>query len=513
MMLLTLLTAALLSQSPGTQPGAEPLPRRYALLVGANQGLTADTPLRFADSDARRVFTLFRDAGGLGTQDAQLVLDADAGRVRAALEVLRARMAREAGPADQLLVYVSSHADGDSLHLSGSQLPVKELVRFMEEAPVGVAVMFIDSCRSGAATRVKGLQPVEERLVQWSAPAIQGRVIVTSSSADELSQEADDLQGSYFTHHLLAGLRGAGDVTRDGRVTLQEAYTYAYGRTVESTLLTRAGTQHPAFLFDLKGQGELVLTAPVSASSRLVITVPEPGEWVVATEEGGMVLGVFSKGTGPVMLAVPPGGYRLRVRRDTSWLETRITVPERGVATVDGPLLRQGTLVARREKGEAPPDWRGGVSLGGSVATRTARGLGAALGVQGLVVLRTPVVPGVVDALSVTAARRSSDSDALASFRQTEWELRLGLGHHFKGKEGTIVFGPEVGGLLVLQSEDGKSWSGFAPYGGVGLSAWLSLEVVSVVVTGAAGFAAFPDASGTRFAPRLGASAGLGWIF
>jgi hypothetical protein len=508
MMLVTLLAAALLSQTP---KAAEPLPRRYALLVGANQGLAADEPLRFADSDARRMFTLFRDAGGLLPDDAQLIVGADAGRVRAALDVLRARMGREAGPTDQLLVYVSSHADGDSLHLSGSQLPVKELVRFLEESPVGVAVMFIDSCRSGRATRVKGLQPVEERLVQWSAPAIQGRVIVTSSSADELSQESDDIQGSFFTHHLLAGLRGAGDVSRDGRVTLQEAYTYAYGRTVESTLLTRAGSQHPAFLFDLKGQGELVLTAPVSASSQLIITVPEPGEWVVASEEGSVVLGVFSKGNGPVMLAVPPGGYRLRVRRDESWLETRVTVPVRGVATVDAPLLRKGTLVAMREKG--PGRWRGSLALAGTLTNGSSSHFSSALGAQALALLRGPSESGFFNAFSVTGAWRTSDSKTWKGFRQREWELRLGLGHRFHGEEGALVFGPEAGVLFLEQQGAGLSESGLALHGGVGASGWLNTGRVAVVLSGSLGVAGIPEEAGTRLAVRFGGGAGLGWHF
>ncbi|MCY1023423.1 caspase family protein [Pyxidicoccus sp. MSG2] len=509
MMLVTLLTAVLLSQAPEQ---AEPLPRRYALLVGANEGLGADEPLRFADADARRVMTVFRDAGGLVADDAQLVVGANAERVKAALGVLRERMAREAGPADQLLVYVSSHADGDSLHLSGTQLPVKELVQFMEQAPVGVAVMFIDSCRSGRATRVKGLQPVEERLVHWSAPALQGRVIVTSSSADELSQESDDIQGSFFTHHLLAGLRGAGDVSRDGRVTLQEAYAYAYGRTVESTLLTRAGSQHPAFLFDLKGQGELVLTAPVSASSRLIITVPEPGEWVVASEEGGVVMGIFSKGSGPVMLAVPPGGYRLRVRREASWLETRVTVPAQGVATVDASVLRQGTLIAMRDKG-AGDTWRGGVHVGPVLANGTGRNFSEALGAQVLAVLRGPSESGFFNAFSATAVWRMGDSIQDASLRQREYELRLGLGHRISNPSAVLVFGPEAGAVLIDQQGGGISKSGLAPYGGVGASAWVGPGRLTFVATGALGVAAIPEAAGTRLTTRFAGGAGLGWRF
>ncbi|QDE71558.1 peptidase [Myxococcus xanthus] len=508
MMLLSLLTAALLSQAPA---GEAPPPRRYALLIGANRGLASDEPLRFADADARRMFTLFRDAGGLHPEDAQVVLGADANRVKAALGTLRERMARDATPGDQLLVYVSSHADGEALHLSGTRLPVKDLVAFMEASPVSVAVMFIDSCRSGAATRIKGLEPVEERLVQWSAPAIKGRVIVTSSSADEASQEADDLQGSFFTHHLLAGLRGAGDLNRDGRVTLQESYAYAYGRTVESTLLTRAGTQHPNFHFDLKGQGELVLTEPVLAPSRLLITVPEPGEWVVASEQDGVVMGVFSKGSGPVMLALPPGSYRLRSRRDASWLELRVAVPEKGHVLVDEPLLRKGALVVMKEKGSS--GWRGAVHLGGSFATRTASHFGPGMGGQLQALFNVPLRPGLLDVAWGTAAGRASTSVMSRGLRQTEWSLRLGTGRRFHGRWGALVLGPELGALFVLQDESGASRSGTAPYGGVSASVWIGVERMSLVVTGSVGGAVMPLPQGAELTPLASAGVGLGWNF
>jgi uncharacterized caspase-like protein len=55
-----------------------------------------------------------------------------------------------------------------------------------------------------------------------------GEVVITSSSADELSQESDEVGGSYFTHYLLSGLRGAADTSGDGEVTLDEAYRYVY---------------------------------------------------------------------------------------------------------------------------------------------------------------------------------------------------------------------------------------------------------------------------------------------
>ncbi len=85
-------------------------------------------------------------------------------------------------------------------------------------------------------------------------------VILTSSASDEDSQESDAIGGSYFSHHLASGLLGGADRSGDGRVTLFEAYAYAYDRTVADTAESAAGAQHPTFSYDLAGNGDLVLT-------------------------------------------------------------------------------------------------------------------------------------------------------------------------------------------------------------------------------------------------------------
>ena len=47
-------------------------------------------------------------------------------------------------------------------------------------------------------------------------------------------RESGDIEGSYFTHHMLSALRGAGDRDGNGVVTLAEAYQYAYAHTLGS---------------------------------------------------------------------------------------------------------------------------------------------------------------------------------------------------------------------------------------------------------------------------------------
>src|SRR5262249_15794592 len=92
---------------------------------------------------------------------------------------------------------------------------------------------------------------------------------MASSSAQELSQESDKLKGSYFTHLLLTALRGAADADGDGRVSLDEAYHYAYRRTLAATARTQVGSQHVTLEMDLAGQGDVPVTYPAQARSHL----------------------------------------------------------------------------------------------------------------------------------------------------------------------------------------------------------------------------------------------------
>src|SRR4051812_37133854 len=71
-------------------------------------------------------------------------------------------------------------------------------------------ILAVDSCRSGALTRVKGGRPpfdirIDEHLSE------QGLVLLTSSAADEDAQESDALRGSFFMHHFVSALLGAAD--------------------------------------------------------------------------------------------------------------------------------------------------------------------------------------------------------------------------------------------------------------------------------------------------------------
>ncbi|MBI3030032.1 MAG: hypothetical protein HYY64_11010, partial [Candidatus Rokubacteria bacterium] len=118
-------------------------------------------------------------------------------------------------------------------------------------------VAFLDSCYSGAAggrtfaskkTRAVNVDDLFlERLTRS-----KGRAIVTASRPAEVSIELPELGHGIFTYYLVQALKGAGDLNRDGIVTLQELYEYV---EQEVTKKSRAvgGNQHPVMKGELEG--------------------------------------------------------------------------------------------------------------------------------------------------------------------------------------------------------------------------------------------------------------------
>lgn len=319
----TLLAATVaLAALPGAASAAPnaPVPDAgaFALVVGSNAGGSGQTRLRYAERDARRVADLLGDLGGLPQDHIQLALHPTRAELYASLDALTARAVTAArdGAEVRIFFYYSGHARSTGLNLGDQEVPLAEL----RERLVGVAgaltVIVLDACQSGAFSRVKGAEPAADfsynSLARLSATGV---AVLASSSASELSQESDRLASSYFTHHLLVGLRGAGDSSGDGKVSLDEAYRYAYHQTLVATTATAVGAQHVSLEVDLVGKGEVALTFPTRADAQLELGGALAGEVLVEHRGAGAVVGELHKARGAaVRLGLPSGGYRVLVR-------------------------------------------------------------------------------------------------------------------------------------------------------------------------------------------------------
>ena len=63
-----------------------------------------------------------------------------------------------------------------------------------------------------------------ESEMDTSAVSLPMRRTKSLSTSSDASQESDEIGGSYFTHYLVSGMRGAADANGDQLVTLAEVY-------------------------------------------------------------------------------------------------------------------------------------------------------------------------------------------------------------------------------------------------------------------------------------------------
>jgi hypothetical protein len=294
--------------------------RRFALVAGNNDGGPDTRPLLYATEDAKKMHAVLTGLGGVRGDDAVLLLGRSADDFATALSGLEVRIAAagKQGVRTILLVYYSGHAKDGALRLGGSRLPIDGLrQRLASQSAADVRIGILDACRSGVVNRLKGARkgPAFE-IAADGMHDTQGLVLLTSSSADEDSQESDSLAGSYFSHHFASGLRGGADRSGDRLVTLSEAYEYAYTRTVAETADTAAGAQHPTFGYDLKGNGNLVLAELALGREGLYVPAAAPGGvyYFIDSSRGVISAEVVKSPNADRVVALAPGRYRIKRR-------------------------------------------------------------------------------------------------------------------------------------------------------------------------------------------------------
>jgi hypothetical protein len=317
--------------------------RRLAVLVAHHDGGAGRARLQHARDDARAIRDVLVDVGGVEPGDVRLLVDEDRAALEEALAVAAddAARARARGERAEVVVYYSGHSDEDGLLLGEERLPWEALRDRVERIEADVRLVVLDSCASGTLVRNKGGRR-RPPLVVDERTAVRGQAYLTSSAADEASQESARLGGSYFTHALVSGLRGAADVSGDGRVTLDEAYRYAFHETLATTTTTTGGVQHATREVQLSGAGELVLTDLREAAGRLVLGPDVDGRVFVRvgdhTGDRAVVAEVGKRAGAPLTLAVPRGTFDVVVVRDRTAASARVVVAA-DVATVHRAAL------------------------------------------------------------------------------------------------------------------------------------------------------------------------------
>jgi hypothetical protein len=327
--------------------------QRFALVIGANNGGPRREKLRYAISDARAMLQVLETLGGVSPDDSRLLVEPSRETFLWEIARLRERLLRQksANHRREAIIYYSGHSDDSAILLGQERISYREFRDMLENLDADVRIAILDSCASGALLRPKGGKRRAPFLVD-SAFDMKGVALLTSSSSDEVSQESDRIRGSFFTHHLLSGLRGAADASHDGRVTLNEVYQYAFGATLQQTEKTSGGPQHPSFDIQMAGTGDVVITEIRQSEAVLRLGRAVAGK-VFIHGQANALIAEFQKQPGTsVELGVSKGRYRVIVIGDSEIREASLDLAPGQTRELDVSLFSSTEIIDAIARGD-----------------------------------------------------------------------------------------------------------------------------------------------------------------
>lgn len=418
--------------------------QRFAVVLGNNAGRPHEQTLEFAERDASRMADVLTSVGGVRPEQLVLAQGATAQSARQALITTNERIRNQAADDSLLIVYYSGHSDAESLHLGDTSLPLAELEGLVRGSAARVRVLIVDACRSGTLTRGKGGRPAPVMQIQIAQHAVDGVVVLAAASAGEDAQESPDLGGSFFTHHLLSGLLGAADASRDGKITITEAYDYAYANTLRDSSATLAGAQRPSYRYDLHGQGDVVLTELLAREARARLVIPAGLDVLVM--RGGATGTVIAEARTPAdrpgVLSLAPGKLFIRVRAPRALFEQTVAVRAGETFSLSIAAMDRIELTRLARKGGTHVPFVAGVGLSlfthSGITDRGSHCTGTAIHAS-LVYRSISVAP------RIAGCRERFDAHGLDS-ATTELYGALGLNmHRDLLARASVYLGPEVG--------------------------------------------------------------------
>jgi hypothetical protein len=335
-------------------PAAVPV-QRFTLVIGANAGGDERPRLRYAISDAERFARVFAELGGVAPENEIVLKQPRIRDIVDALDLLNKRVVdarRASGGAGrtEVLVYYSGHADEQGVLIGADRYSYRTLRDRLDQIPADVRIAILDACASGAFTRLKGGKSRPAFLVDESS-TMRGHAFLTSSAATEAAQESDRIKASYFTHYLVSGFRGAADMSGDGRVTLNEAYQFAFNETLRRTVDTKGGAQHPSYDINLSGTGDVVMTDVRQTGATLVLAEDLDGRFFIRNASQELVVELYKPRGRKVELGVEPGAYEVRIEQTRGSLVAKTQVADGGRALLEPSQFGIAAVEATRKRG------------------------------------------------------------------------------------------------------------------------------------------------------------------
>lgn len=325
--------------------------RRFGIFAGASRGGTLPE-LIYPVSDAKALAEVFITLGGFDEHDTTVLANPTLADLRNEIRAVAAKVsaAKKGKFRVEMIVYYSGHSDKTGLLLGDEVYRYEDLKKDTEGIAADMRILILDSCMSGTLTTLKGSTARPPFLFD-STIDMEGYAFLTSSRSTEYSQESDTLGGSFFTHALISGLRGAADTVTDGRITLDELRQFASQETRRKTENTTGGVQHPSYSMRVKGSGDVVMTALGKLSSSITFADTVAGHLYVRDTTSRLVAEMTKQEGKPMTLAVPDGNYTVTLEKDGRWHEAKCAVSKTKPSTLERSAFRQIRVRTAAAKG------------------------------------------------------------------------------------------------------------------------------------------------------------------
>jgi hypothetical protein len=213
----------------------------YGLVIGIEQYRENLPKADFAAHDARVVGEYLTSV--MGYPEENVVVRINGKAAKADLEkYLEAWLPNNVEKDGSVFIYFSGHGapniksgdaylvpyDGDPTFVDKTGYPLKRLYAALEKLSAKEITVVLDSCFSGAGGRSVLAQGAKPMVLSVENAVLAGgrTVVLAASSSEQISSAYIEKGHGLLTYFFLKGLRGEGDLNKDGTVEMTELYEY-----------------------------------------------------------------------------------------------------------------------------------------------------------------------------------------------------------------------------------------------------------------------------------------------
>ncbi|MEM7769274.1 MAG: caspase family protein [Cyanobacteria bacterium P01_A01_bin.37] len=241
--------------------------KKSALVIGVSEYGADIPPLSAPPQDTDAIKEVLSNANLAAFDQVETLLNPDPVEMQTAMMHLFSQASKD----DLILLYFSGHGitdDENRLYLS-TRITSKELFKatsvpasfvhdLSENSYAKRQVIILDCCYSGAFA--EGWQAKSVGIDFKRELGGEGRVVLTSSTATQVSYQQDNAKLSLYTQYFIEGIvTGAADKDEDGRIHVHELHNYAKAKVQDARPKMK-----PGIILDREGFNIFLSMAPVN---------------------------------------------------------------------------------------------------------------------------------------------------------------------------------------------------------------------------------------------------------